>query len=206
VNADFPAREGRIGVVGLGGVLMGDDAFGPYVIAVLEAAYDFPENVAVRDLGTPSLDLTGYIEELDALVVVDTVHSSGAPGELRTYDRAGILRHPVQPRVSPHEPGLKEALLIAEFDGRGPSQALLVGAIPETTATGIGMSDALRAAVPAAVGEVLKELRRLGAEATPKATPLAPDIWWEELSREGPKAPPFPCPLVAEAANGRGSL
>ena len=199
-GGDFPARAGRIGVVGLGGVLMGDDAFGPYVVAVLEARYDFPPHVAVRDLGTPSLDLTAYVEELDAMIVVDTVHAAGEPGELRTYDRAALVRHPVQPRVSPHEPGLKEALLIAEFDGQGPAEVLLVGAIPATTATGIGMSPALRAAVPHAVEIVLKELRRLGVEAAPKAAPLAPNIWWEALSRGGPSAPPYPCPLAACAA------
>src|SRR5918911_4092433 len=89
----------RIGVIGLGNVLMGDDAFGPYVIQVLEAAYALPSNVSARDLGTPSLDLTGYIEDFDALVVVDTVHSRGEPGELRRYARAELLQGPVQPRT-----------------------------------------------------------------------------------------------------------
>src|ERR687883_578299 len=110
----------RVGVVGLGNVLMGDDAFGPYVIEALEAAYSLPPNVSAQDLGTPSLDLTGYIEDFDALVFVDTVHSRGEPGELRRYTRKDLLKRPVQPRTSPHEPGLKEAMLIAEFHGRGP--------------------------------------------------------------------------------------
>ena len=44
----------RVGVVGLGNVLMGDDAFGPYVIEVLEAGYALPPNVSAQDLGTPS--------------------------------------------------------------------------------------------------------------------------------------------------------
>jgi len=179
------AKDGavRIGVVGLGGVLMGDDAFGPYVVAALEAGYEFPGNVTVRDLGTPSLDLTAYIEELDALLVVDTVNSAGAPGELRTYRREEIVRHPVQPRTSPHEPGLKESLLIAEFAGRGPSEVFLIGVVPAATGTGVGLSAAVRDAVPLAVDAVLAELRRLGARATPRADARPPRVWWEELSQ-----------------------
>jgi len=34
-----------IAVVGLGNVLMGDDAFGPYVVQVLLAGYEFPPEV-----------------------------------------------------------------------------------------------------------------------------------------------------------------
>jgi hydrogenase maturation protease len=172
----------RVGVVGLGNVLMGDDAFGPYVIQVLEAAYALPSNVSARDLGTPSLDLTGYIEDFDVLIVVDTVHSVGEPGEIRRYTRDQLLKRPVQPRTSPHEPGLKEALLIAEFHGRGPSEVLLVGVIPETTSTGIGLSARVRAAIAPAAEEILSELARLGFEAAPLASPRLPQVWWEEAA------------------------
>jgi hypothetical protein len=55
---------------------------------------------------------------------------------------------------------------------------LLVGAVPETTAMGVRLSAALRAAVPLAVAEVLKELERLGQPASPRAVPKPPDIWW----------------------------
>ncbi len=37
----------RIGVLGIGNVLMGDDAFGPYVVKVLEARYELPADVEV---------------------------------------------------------------------------------------------------------------------------------------------------------------
>jgi hydrogenase maturation protease len=71
--------HGRIGVIGIGNVLMGDDAFGPHVIRVLQAGYAFAPGVDVQDMGTPGLDLTAYLAGLDALVLVDTVKSAGAP-------------------------------------------------------------------------------------------------------------------------------
>jgi hydrogenase maturation protease len=136
--------------------------------------------VAVEDLGTPGLDLMPWVTDLEALVLVDTVRSDATPGTLRLYRRDAILEHPPQPRLSPHDPGVKEALLTAEFAGRGPREVLLVGAVPETTAMGVRLSPALRAAVPAAVDEVLQELERLGRPAARRSAPLSPDIWWAE--------------------------
>jgi hydrogenase maturation protease len=169
----------RVGVIGLGNVLMGDDAFGPWVVQTLLAEYDFPDGVAVEDLGTPGLDLIPWVTDLEALVLVDTVRSDAAPGTLRLYRRDDILKHPPQPRLSPHDPGVKEALLTAEFAGRGPRDVLLVGVVPQATAMGVGLSPALRPAVRSAADEVLKELERLGRPSTRREAPRTPDIWWE---------------------------
>jgi hydrogenase maturation protease len=181
-----PARQppshppARIAVVGLGNVLMGDDAFGPYVVQILEAGYAFPRDVAVLDLGTPGLDLTSHLTGLEHLILVDTVRSEGRPGDLRTYRRAEILGHSPSPRRSPHDPGLAEALLIVELEGRGPRGVLLVGVIPESAQGRLGLSRAVRQSIPGAVREVLRELDRLGAPASPRAHPRPPSIWWEE--------------------------
>jgi hydrogenase maturation protease len=170
----------KIAVLGLGNVLMSDDALGPWVIQVLLARYEFPEQVSVLDLGTPGLDLTPYITDREALVLVDTVKSDGPPGALRTYRKEQILRHPPLPRLSPHDPGVKEALLIADFGGRGPKEVLLVGVVPEATTMGTRLTPAVREAIPRAIEAILAELERLGAPARPRADPGRPDVWWEE--------------------------
>ncbi len=169
----------RVVVVGMGNVLMGDDGLGPHAVRLLEARYLFPPEVSVLDVGTPGLDLVPYVADTEALVVVDTVRATGAPGEVRLYRRDQILRHPPQPRVSPHDPGLKETLLSLEFAERGPREVLLVGVIPEGTAQGAPMSDTVRRALPAVMAAVLAELARLGCPASPRPEPLEPDLWWE---------------------------
>lgn len=179
-------------VIGLGNVLMGDDAFGPYVVRVLHARYAFPAEVEVVELGTPGLDLTPYLAGVRALIVVDTVKSQGAPGELRTYRKAEILRHAPQPRLSPHDPSLKDALLMADFAGQGPAEVLLVGAIPESTETGVGLRPCVRAAVEAAVEAIVRELDRLGVPARPLDEPREAEVWWEPR-------PPAPDPPAADA-------
>lgn len=169
----------RAGVVALGNVLMGDDAFGPWVVETLVACYDFPAGVTVEDLGTPGLDLWPYLSDLDALILVDTVRSSAAPGTLRLFRKDELLRHAPETRLGPHDPGVKQALLTAEFAGCGPRDVLLVGAVPEQARMGVQLSPALRQAVAPAVAEVLRELARLGRPAVRRARSPACEPWWE---------------------------
>jgi len=174
-----PSAPGGVTVLGLGNVLMGDDAFGPHVIKVLESRYGFPPSVELLDGGTPGHELCALLEGRDALIVVDAVKGSGEAGEIRIYDGEDVTGCPPPLSVSPHEPGLKEALLKADFAGHGPRTVLLVGVIPERIDTGGGLSDAVRGAVPGAVLEVLAALSRLGHGATEKEAPGRPDLWWE---------------------------
>ncbi len=165
--------------MGLGNVLQQDDGLGPYVIQTLLAGWEFDETVQVLDLGTPGLQLNPYLEGQDSLIVVDTVRSDGEPGELRLYDRDQLLKHAPAQRTSPHDPGLKETLLALELHDQSPSQVLVVGVIPGATGYEPRLTDAVRAAVPAAVQAVLAELERLGVPARPLEKPRQPDLWWE---------------------------
>lgn len=168
-----------VSVVGLGNVLVGDDAFGPYVVRLFEARYDVGPNVEIADLGTPGLDLAPHIEGRRALIVVDTVSSDGAPGTVKLYTKAELLSRPSPPRTNPHQPGVKETLLRLEVDDSAPSDVLLVGVVPEATETGVGLSDAVRAAAAGAMEAIVEELRRLGEAVTERQPSGDPDIWWE---------------------------
>ena len=170
----------RVAIIALGNVLMADDAAGPHVIAGLKARYDFPAAVDVQDLGTPGLDLHPHLNDCDLLIVVDTVRVDGPAGEVHQYRRDDILRRAPGPRISPHDPGLKEALLMLDFAGGGPREVLLVGVIPESTEGEIGLTPAVRAALPAVESAVLVELDRIGLAATPADPPRHVDTWWEQ--------------------------
>lgn len=170
----------RVAVIGIGNVLTGDDAVGPHVVRVLEARYALPEGVQVIDAGTPGYDLTAFLVGMDAALLVDAVKAKGAPGELRVYDKAELLSKKPILAVSPHEPGVREALLNGDFMGVTPPVVRLVGVIPARTETGIGLSPEVRAAVPAAVERVAAELRALGVAAPERVPPREPDLWWEK--------------------------
>ena len=173
----------RIAVIGIGNVLTGDDAVGPHVVRVLEASYGLPDGVQVIDAGTPGYDLTAFLVGLDAALIVDSVRAKGAPGELRVYDRAELVSKKPILAVSPHEPGVREALLNADFMGVTPPVVRLVGIVAASTESGIGLSPAVRAAVPAAVARLVAELRALGVALTERVPRLEPDLWWERKPR-----------------------
>lgn len=179
LNPDSDIKTAPIGVFGLGNVLMGDDALGPTVIAHLVAGFEFPPEVHVEDLGTPGLDLHPHLAKREALVLIDVVKSEGAPGDLRLYRKEEILRHSPGPRVSPHDPGVKEALLALQFAGDDPQEILLVGIIPDLVDYEVGLSARVRQALPAAEAAVLEELSRLGQKVTAREPRPAAEIWWE---------------------------
>jgi hydrogenase maturation protease len=158
-------------VLGLGNVLMGDDGFGPAAVAAFNRHYVVEPDVSVVDIGTPGLDLTPWLADADNVIVVDTVKSDLEPGTLCVFDRGQILRHAPGPRLVPHDPGLKETLLMLEFAGRAPREVVLIGIVPLSVQLSLDLSPVVRAMVPAAARLVAATLRRLGATVTPRGRP-----------------------------------
>ena len=169
----------KIAVIGIGNVLAGDDAVGPYVVRVLEARYELPDGVQVIDAGTPGYDLTAFLVGLDAVVLVDAVKAKGSPGEVRLFDERALLEKAPILAMSPHEPGVREALLNARFMGVMPGVVRLVGVVPAATETGIGLSPEVRAGVGEAVESIVRELGALGVPLRERVPAREPDLWWE---------------------------
>ena len=167
----------RVAVYGIGNVLIGDDAAGPSVIRWLEANYEFGDGVLVEDIGTPSLDLAARMCGFDAIVFVDAVSAKGEPGELRQYTRPEIVKNPPSLRMSPHDPSLKETILLVDLLPDGPSYITLVGIIPESLEQ-FGLSDPVEAAVPRAAERVLAELQHLGVSFARREVPLSLPAFW----------------------------
>jgi hydrogenase maturation protease len=168
----------RIAVIGIGNVLLGDDGFGPCVVALLQAGWEFPDNVTLVDAGTPGLGLVTFLDGCDVAVLVDAVGATGRPGELRLYRGEDLRNLPTKPRVSPHDPAVQEALSIVELGGRGPRAVRLFGVIPESHELGAGLSPPVRAAATATAVRVVEELTKFGAILTPRPEPRALEAWW----------------------------
>ena len=168
---------GRIAVFGIGNVLIGDDAAGPTIIRHLESHYDFPAEVFVEDLGTPSLDLAGRMCGFDAVIFVDAVSAKADPGEIRQYNRAEIVRNPPSLRMSPHDPSLKETIILVEILPDGPSYITLIGIVPKSLDQ-FGLSEEVLASVPVVAEMVVGELRALGVDVARRARPLPEDAFW----------------------------
>lgn len=170
----------RTAILGLGSVLMGDDAAGPHVLRRLEAEYELPPEVEILDLGTPGPELAYIVEGLDALIVIDTIKAPGEPGDLHVLRREEILGGQGAPdRLSPHDPSLRGALAAAGLLGHSPESVLLIGIVPGTNHLGIGLSPGVRAALWSATAMVVAELERLGYEVGRRKEGSGGAAWWE---------------------------
>lgn len=172
-------REPRIGVLGLGSVLMGDDGLGPYMVELLASRWRFPENVLLLDVGTPGPDLADYLMGLDAVLLLDTIRAPGRPGAIQCFRGRAVADLPTTPRMSPHDPNLGQALLTARLAGREPREVVLVGMIAETVELGTRLSDPVQSSLPELEAVVLSELHRLGIDPEPREAPCAPRVWWQ---------------------------
>ncbi len=171
---------------GIGNVLLGDDGIGPYVVRILESRYDFGDNVALADLGTPALDLTHQIVGLHALILVDSVASNEPAGTLLLYRKEDILRETPAQRLDPHSPALSECLMTADMLGAMPEHVLLVGIAGKCYEPGQPMSAGVRESVGQAIDAILEELWRLGYDVQKKLFPNEPAIWWNDHHNLGP--------------------
>lgn len=172
-------------IIGIGNVLMMDDAIGPAAIAALEAGWDMPAGVSVEDAGTPGVDLTGVIAGAERLIVIDAARTSDPPGTVRVWEGAEILAITEARPVTPHDPGLRDALLTLEATGELPHTIRLIGVTPGRVGTGTGLTPAVEAAVAIAVQRAIALLEALGLAPTPRANPRPAARWWEDsLARD----------------------
>ncbi len=100
----------------------------------------------------------------------------GTPGELRCDTNEEIEALPLMPRVSPHDPAVREALAITRFLGHGPGRVLLIGVIPTSLEVTTELSARVRASASAAVGLVTEMLAKAGVIAVRRAMPRLRDV------------------------------
>lgn len=152
----------RVAVLGLGNTLLGDDGVGPLVAQRLIGAFSFPADTVVLDLGTPGLDLTPYLLDADSVLFVDAVDMGAAPGTVRLMSRAELLSAPASPRVSPHDPGVQQALQIVELHRDCTLDVDVLGVVPSDVSLGAPLSRWVEAALPQLEVAVLRWLSARG--------------------------------------------
>jgi hydrogenase maturation protease len=151
-------------VAGIGNIFLGDDGFGPDVVRHLAAdPAGLPEGVRLVDYGIRGMHLAyDLLAGFEALVLVDTVPGPGPPGELTVLEIGrGDLGHG---EFDAH--GMAPVAALASLPSLGGvlPPTYLVGCPPADVSEGIGLSDPVREAVPAAADAVRALVERLVAE------------------------------------------
>lgn len=172
---------GPIVVIGVGNVLLGDDAVGVRVVEGLRRiqAQDplaLPEGTRLVDGGSLLLDLLHEVRDSRGLVLVDAVHLGCLEGSVTVLHDDGIVPAGGARGQAPNS--VDELLAVARLMGWLPDRIALVGI--EVTQTGFGaeLSPVIAAVVPRAVEAVREELRSMdehtAARQPAAATPTQP--------------------------------
>lgn len=132
-------------ILGAGNLLLSDEGFGPHFIRHFQANYLLPDEVKLLDAGTAGIMLTHELEAAERVYIVDIVFAEGAPGTILRFGKADILLKRIPVKLSPHQAGVQELLLVSELRGRCPAEISLVGIIPERIEAGIELSPVLQA-------------------------------------------------------------
>ncbi len=158
----------RVLIAGVGNVLRGDDGFGVEVAHRLEEMA-LPAGIRVVETGIGGIALVQELQDgWDALIVIDTVDRSRAPGTVMVIEPDIVdvealswsERHDLLADMHLATPA--RALMLARALGVLPPVVRLVGCQPvDAERVGIGLDPMMVSSVDVAVRQVLDEVTRL---------------------------------------------
>jgi hydrogenase maturation protease len=155
-------ETGGVLILGIGNTLAQDDGVGVRVVkALADAGLDagLPTGTEVVDGGTIGLGLLPLIEPNRPLLLIDAAELGAPPGTVRVLETAA-LRGLLGGRLSVHQVGVADLLGAAALAGVLPHRVALVAIQPAAIGIGVELSEAVEAALPAAIEAVRETARR----------------------------------------------
>lgn len=185
---DGPGKRAPVLVLGVGNELFRDEGLG--VVAARRIGTLGLPGVEALDGATLGLALLPEIADRESVLVLDAVVRSGSePGDVV------VLLDDAVPAawggaVSAHQIGVPDALAAATFAGRAPRRVAVVGMVPVSLQTGVGLTPRVAAHLDAVIGRALDVLAAWGVEAprTGTAPAGAGTGARSEAGREAPDA------------------
>ena len=90
----------KIGILGVGNLIVGDEGFGVHAVRYLEEHYEFPDNVLILDGGTAGIYMSPFLEECDPVLVIDVVDIDAEPGSMHYYSSEDVKAGKLSTRMS----------------------------------------------------------------------------------------------------------
>jgi hydrogenase maturation protease len=145
-------------ILGAGNLLLSDEGFGVHFIRYLQEHYSLPDSVEVFDAGTLGLMAGHKLEEAERVYIVDVVAAPGEPGTCVRYCKEDFLLKQIPLKLSPHQVGIQEMLLVSSLRGRCPEELFLLGIIPYSVEPGTELSPLLQRRLPEIADQLVAAL------------------------------------------------
>jgi hydrogenase maturation protease len=164
-----------ITVLGIGNLLWADEGFGVRCIEALQQRYEFAPQVQLIDGGTQGLYLVQHVQAARQLLIFDAIDYGLPPGTLKVVEDDDVPRFMGAKKMSLHQTGFQEVLMLAQLTERYPERVLLVGCQPaQLDDYGGSLTALVRDAMEDALALGVAALRDWGGAPQPRRVPLAP--------------------------------
>lgn len=158
----------EITVLGIGNIILQDEGFGVRVAEVLDAQYDFPNNVQIIDGGTLGMELMRFLVGTKKLLILDSINGGAEPGTTFRFEDKAVMEH-FNDKLSAHEVGIQDVLAFLSVTGKAIPNVVVIGAQPYCLEAGVGLTPEMEKLLPVLVDSAVKELQRWGVEPVAKA-------------------------------------
>jgi hydrogenase maturation protease len=175
-SACHPSRDNdddTILVLGIGNLLWADEGFGVRCVEALQSGWDFAPHVQLVDGGTQGLYLLPLVQQARRLLILDAIDYGLAPGTLKQVENDEVPRFLGAKKMSLHQTGFQEVLMLAQMTDSYPREVLLIGCQPEELEDyGGSLRPSVKRALDAALPLAVERLAAWGAQPVPRAAPL----------------------------------
>ena len=148
---------GKLLVLGIGNVLMGDEGVGVHVVRHLEQE-TIPEGVELLDGGTGSFNLLDPMQLARKVILIDATLDGNSPGTVTRLTPRFASDYPRT--LAAHDIGLKDLLDSFYLLGQQVNVVLFVVSIGPIHDLGLEMTPEISARVPEIADLVRDEIRR----------------------------------------------
>jgi hydrogenase maturation protease len=144
-------------VLGIGNTLQGDDGLGVRVVEKL-VKRKLPGWVEVREIGTPGLGLINEWQGWQKVIIIDATEMGEPPGTWKRFNPLEVILVSEDCLYSLHEPGLTQALQLAEAMDMLPEEIVVYGVEPGQVDWGENLSPAIQNTLPELVEKIYCDL------------------------------------------------
>ena len=156
----------RAVVLGVGNIILSDEAAGVRAVEALERGWLLPQNVMAIDGGTSGMEMIEDLSAVDLLIVLDVVKTGAAPGTVVKISGDEI---PVffRNKLSPHQIALPDVLASLELLDAMPREIMVLGVEFISLELGLEMTPTIAEKVPVLAAMAADELAQRGYSITP---------------------------------------
>jgi hydrogenase maturation protease len=149
--------KGRVLILGLGNLLLGDEGVGIHAVRELEKRA-LPPQVDVVDGGTAGLNLLDLMQGYERVIIVDAVDAGEEPGTILRFTPQEVCSETQGAPLSLHQTQVLEVLELATYLGQPLPRIVIYGIQAQAIDWSTELSPVLQAELPKLLDAVLEEI------------------------------------------------